>query len=94
MVNSVVYISYPSWSVYGNQASAFDMDAVNEVFGMGPCAQGIVIVEMWYLHKQAMGLPVWTWAVPDPIELYAFSIMPNATATSDANEICIREQLE
>jgi len=80
--NGSVSFRYPDYEHYGNQASRFSNADVNEFATIGPCAQGFVIVEMWYLHRQQLGLPLWTWAVPDPIDLYAFSIFPNSTATS------------
>ena len=88
IINGTVSFRYEPWSLYGNQQSRFDNVAINESFGTGPCPQGIVIVEMWYRHKQILGLPLWTWAVPDPIPLYGYTIMPNATATLIAKEIC------
>jgi hypothetical protein len=41
---------------------------------------GIVIVEIWYDYNQILALPWITAFLPDPIPLYAYSVMPNAAA--------------
>jgi hypothetical protein len=38
---------------------------------------GIVLVEIWYDYDMILGLPWITAFVPNPISLYAYSIMPN-----------------
>jgi len=80
--NGSVSFRYPDFERYGNKTSRFSNADVNEFAKIGPCAQGFVIVEMFYRHRQMLGLPLWTWAVPDPIDLYSFTVMPNATATT------------
>lgn len=39
---------------------------------------GVVMVEMWYDYHMILGLPWITAFVPDPVTLYAYSMMPNA----------------
>jgi TadE-like protein len=41
---------------------------------------GIVIVEIYYDYNMVLGLPWITAFLPDPIPLYAYSVMPNAAA--------------
>ena len=77
-----VSITFPSFSLYGNQVSRFTPASIRDMVQKGPCAQGIVIIELFYAHKQLLGLPFFTVFVPDPIQLYAYSIFPNGTALS------------
>jgi hypothetical protein len=39
---------------------------------------GLVMVEMWYDYHMILGLPWIRAFVPDPVTLYAYSMMPNA----------------
>lgn len=41
---------------------------------------GILLVEVYYNYPQILKLPVFTSVVPDPIPVYAYSIMPIAAA--------------
>lgn len=41
-----------------------------------PGAKGFAAVEIYYCHKQALGLPVFTLFVPNPMMIHAYTIMP------------------
>jgi hypothetical protein len=49
---------------------------VNSILS-GSRNHGFVLVEIYYEYDQTLGLPWITAFVPDPITLYAYSIMPN-----------------
>jgi hypothetical protein len=46
----------------------------NPVFSPG--SKGFVAVEIYYCYTQALGLPVFTTFVPDPLMIHAYTIMP------------------
>ena len=68
------------WSLYGNQVSLFNTARVNELFDDDSPKQGIVIVEVFFLHKQVLGLPFITIFIPENIGVHVFTMMPNPTA--------------
>lgn len=68
------------WSLYGNQTSLFSTARVNELFDDGSPDQGIVIVEVFFLHKQVLSLPFITIFIPENIGVHVFTMMPNPTA--------------
>ncbi|HLF25474.1 MAG TPA: TadE/TadG family type IV pilus assembly protein [Anaerolineae bacterium] len=70
------------WSYMGNQFSRFSIARVNELIPDGSPPQGLLILEMFYQHRQALGLPFFTVFVPRDIGIYVFTIMPNPTAGS------------
>jgi len=45
---------------------------------------GVLIVEAFYNYPQALRLPVFTAVLPDPIPVYAYSIMPLSSAEPTA----------
>lgn len=83
-LDSVTYGGFADegWSYHGNQVSNFTVDDVNAMIPAGSPQQGLLIVEMFYLHQQALGLPFFTVFVPRDIGIYLYSIMPNPTAGS------------
>jgi Flp pilus assembly protein TadG len=61
----------------GNHTSAFTTADVEALLTPGSPATGVVLVEMWYDYHQILGLPWITAFVPNPVTLYAYSMMPN-----------------
>jgi hypothetical protein len=70
------------WSYLGNQVSQFSNARIDTMIPDDSPQQGLLILEMFYLHRQALALPFFTIFVPRDIGIYLFSIMPNPTAGS------------
>jgi len=70
------------WSYMGNQVSQFRISDINNMIPDDSPPQGLLILEMFYQHRQALGLPFFTVFVPRDIGIYVHSIMPNPTAGS------------
>lgn len=61
------------WS--NNQASRLDPTEINSrLIGTAPDT-GLVAIEIFYYYDQVLGLP-WLAMLPDPVMLYAYTIMP------------------
>jgi len=60
---------------YDSQFTSAEVQAL-----LNPAAPntGVVMVEMWYDYNMILGLPWITAFVPNPVTLYAYSMMPNA----------------
>jgi hypothetical protein len=41
---------------------------------------GVLVVEVFYAYHQVLALPVFTWFVPDPINVHTYAIMPLSAA--------------
>jgi hypothetical protein len=41
-----------------------------------PTEKGFVLVEVYYCYHHKIGLPFLTWAIPDPLRMQAYTIMP------------------
>ena len=61
----------------GNHGSQFTNAQINAMLNPAAPATGVVLVEMWYDYHMILGLPWISLFVPDPVTLYAYSIMPN-----------------
>ncbi len=74
--NSTFHNIYTHTSKFSNSQIANMIDA-------NPSRQprtGMVMVEIFYAYKQHMALPWITVFVPDPIEVYSYTIMPMVSA--------------
>jgi hypothetical protein len=58
--------------------SQFTTAEVQALLIPGAPNTGVVMVEMWYDYNMILGLPWITAFVPNPVTLYAYSMMPNA----------------
>jgi len=58
--------------------SQFTTAEVDALLNPGAPNTGVVMVEMWYDYNMILGLPWITAFVPNPVRLYAYSMMPNA----------------
>jgi hypothetical protein len=83
-LDSVTYggLADAGWSYFGNQNSLFPISRVDGMIPDDPLPQGLLIVEMFYRHEQALGLPFFTIFVPREIGVHVYSTMPNPTAGS------------
>jgi len=61
----------------GNHSSQFTTAQVQALLNPVAPNTGVVMVEMWYDYHMILGLPWITAFVPDPVTLYAYSVMPN-----------------
>jgi hypothetical protein len=64
-------------SLYGNHGSDFTTAEVQALLDPSAPNTGIVMVEIWYDYHMLLGLPWITAFVPDPVGLYAYTMMPN-----------------
>jgi len=63
--------------LYGNHTSDFTCAEVQALLDPSAPNTGIVMVEIFYEYHMLLGLPWITAFVPDPIPLYAYTMMPN-----------------
>ena len=86
--DGVVVRQYPEdnsngFSLTGNQVTLKDGAALATSYAGAP-PDGIVVVEIFRLHRQAMCFPLFTVFVPCDIGIYEWSIFVNPTAASYA----------
>jgi hypothetical protein len=68
-------------ALYSNKNSELDVAAdINPALNPIAPNTGIVSVEIFYEYHMVLGLPWIRAFVPDPVTLYAYSIMPNVNA--------------
>ena len=73
-------VSGPGWGSCTAGASHFSASDIASRLVSGTPAAGVLLVEILYKYPQLLKLPVLTSVVPDPIPLYVYTIMPNASA--------------
>lgn len=87
--NGSVYQRYPQiggvtvdqgWSLTGNQVTQYSNARIDDLFDDDSPDQGIVIVEVFFMHEQVLKLPFFTIFVPEKIGVHVFTMMPNPTA--------------
>jgi hypothetical protein len=64
------------WSRYGNATSKFTDAMIQARLQSGAPATGVLLIELFYNYPQTLKLPVFSNIIPDPIPLYAYTIMP------------------
>ncbi|HSB89064.1 MAG TPA: TadE/TadG family type IV pilus assembly protein [Anaerolineales bacterium] len=74
---------YPSGSplglpLYNRHTSSFTSAEVTALLNPVAPNTGVVLVEIYYDYHMILGLPWIKLFVPDPVTLYAYSMMPNA----------------
>jgi len=82
-VGNGVYIRYPNdngWSTYGNQVSKLSDAEIQSRLNSSAPPTGVLLIEIFYNYPQVLKLPVFTAFLPDPIPVYAYSIMPLTAA--------------
>jgi hypothetical protein len=45
-----------------------------------PTEKGFVMVEVYYCYHHKVGLPFLSWAIPNPMRMHAYTIMPSSEA--------------
>ena len=45
-----------------------------------PTEKGFVLVEVYFCYHHKIGLPFLTWAIPNPMRMHAYTIMPASEA--------------
>jgi hypothetical protein len=53
----------------------FNQEVLDAELGLGPTSQDVVIVEMFHNHDQVLRAPFVEWVFPDPMPVYAWTIM-------------------
>lgn len=69
------------WRWYCNQVSKFGTADIEARLDSTAPDTGLVLVEIYYHYEMALALPWITAFVPNPVQLHAYSIMPNSSAT-------------
>jgi hypothetical protein len=69
-----------AWSSCTPGASHFSTAEIASRLVSGAPATGALLVEILYSYAQVLKLPVMTAVIPDPVQLYVYTIMPNAAA--------------
>jgi Flp pilus assembly protein TadG len=64
-------------ALYNRHTSQFTSAEVQALLDSAAPNTGVVMVEIWYDYHMILGLPWITAFVPDPVTLYAYSMMPN-----------------
>ncbi len=68
------------WSSCTPGASHFSSSAIAGRLVSGAPSTGALLVEVLYSYSQILKLPVLTEIIPDPVQLYVYTVMPNAAA--------------
>ncbi len=68
------------WSRYGNRTSRFRSADIQAFINPGGPPSGMVLVEVFYSHRQVLKLPFFTAFVPDPIPVHSYTVMPVSAA--------------
>lgn len=68
------------WSRYGNRTSRFRSADIQAFINPADPPSGIVVVEVFYSHRQVLKLPFFTAFVPDPIPVRTYTMMPVSAA--------------
>ena len=68
------------FSYKGKHVSNFSNAAVNELVGTYTPKQGFLLVEIFWQHRQALALPIFTVFVPERLGVHVYTLMPNPTA--------------
>lgn len=77
------------WSLTGWQTSLFPTSRVNEIVADNSPDQGMIIIEVFYMHRQVLGIPFFTAFVPRDLGIHVYTIMPNPTAgTAAVTPVC------
>lgn len=66
-------------ALYNRHISDFTSAEVQALLDPTAPNTGVVLVEIWYDYHMILGLPWITAFVPNPVTLYAYSMMPNAS---------------
>jgi hypothetical protein len=45
-----------------------------------PTEKGFVMVEVYFCYHHKIGLPFFTWAIPNPLRMHSYTIMPSSEA--------------
>ena len=69
-----------TWSSCTHRNSHFTTLQVLGLMDPGAPGSGIVLVEIYYNYPQILKLPVFAQAIPDPIPVYTYSLMPLSSA--------------
>jgi hypothetical protein len=68
------------WNSCTHRNSHFSTLQVLGLMDPGAPGSGIVLVEIYYNYPQILKLPVFAQAIPDPIPVYTYSVMPLSSA--------------
>ncbi len=70
----------PGRSRYLNQVSKFSDAEIQSRLDSSAPPTGVLLVEIFYHYNQVLKLPIFTAFVPDPMQIYAYAIMPLSSA--------------
>ena len=73
-------VGSPGRSRYLNQVSKFSDAEIQSRMDSSAPPTGVLLVEIFYHYNQVLKLPIFTAFVPDPMQIYAYAIMPLSSA--------------
>jgi hypothetical protein len=73
-------LSSINWNSCERHNSNFTSDRIRSIMNAGAPASGVLLVEVFYNYPQILKLPVFVEVIPDPIPVYAYSVMPLSSA--------------
>jgi len=82
-VGDGLYVRYPNETGYrwsSTQTSKFTPEMIQARLQSGAPPAGVLLVEIFYHYHQRLRMPAFTALVGDPIEVYAYAMMPLAAA--------------
>jgi len=68
------------WSYTGQQERSLFPNSEVDTRVDSSVSQGLIILEIFYRHRQVLALPFFTIFVPADIDIHVYTIMPNPTA--------------
>lgn len=69
-----------NWSTCVAKRSNFTTAKILSLMDSNAPANGVLLVEVFYNYPQLLKLPVFEQVIPDPIPVYAYSVMPLSSA--------------
>jgi hypothetical protein len=68
------------WSKYGNHTTQVSDSEILANLSSAAPDTGLLVVEIFYAYHQILKMPFFTAAVPDPIQVHTYAIMPLSAA--------------
>jgi len=89
-VGDGIYIRYPDTTGYrwsSMQTSQLDDAEIQERLDSSAPPAGVLLVEIYYHYYQRLQLPLFTELIPDPIQVYAYAVMPLTAAEPEPTAV-------
>jgi hypothetical protein len=73
-------ITPENWDSCTPKSSNFSTAKVLSLMDVNAPGAGVLLVEVYYNYPQILKLPIFSQAIPDPIPVYTYSVMPLSSA--------------